>query len=357
MQQTVSTLVLYALMTSSIVLSQTTTRIYTFDVQTSYAPLQESLQTSSSGKTTEIYKTWPTFDKHLPDYVTIASTHSIGILMSQPIHVIEGDTLEVTLTNHLDSTGLSIHWHGFEMKKSLEYVGVVGLTQCPLSPQETMVYRFKVDETPGTYLYHTQSGALGVNANNEIKAPLIVHPRTDASKALVDEMLDSIDIEDMGSFDAFNFYENERLLFFSDGFLLSDSHKLLKSAGGLNPPMSKNNDGFIVGSVPFNYGTCNGKLREVIPVVAGEKYVLRLLNGGTMYGFRISIDGLRMKIVAVDSLPVVPYEVNELIIHIAERFDVEVDIPLDMAKKSLWIRADTLESEVQGYQVSIDKSR
>jgi FtsP/CotA-like multicopper oxidase with cupredoxin domain len=58
-----------------------------------------------------------------------------------------------------------------------------------------------------------------------------------------------------------------------------------------------------------------------------------------------------MTIVAADSEPVVPYEVDEVILHSAERFDVEIDIPLDMANTTVWIRADTLESIEQGYQV------
>ena len=58
-----------------------------------------------------------------------------------------------------------------------------------------------------------------------------------------------------------------------------------------------------------------------------------------------------MTIVAADSEPVVPYEVDEVILHSAERFDVEIDIPLDMVNTTVWIRANTLESIEQGYQV------
>jgi FtsP/CotA-like multicopper oxidase with cupredoxin domain len=74
-------------------------------------------------------------------------------------------------------------------------------------------------------------------------------------------------------------------------------------------------------------------------------YKFRLLNGGTLYGFRISIDGLRLRIVSADSEPVIPYEVDDVILHSAERFDVEVDIPMDMMNRY------TLESSLQGYQV------
>lgn len=47
--------------------------------------------------------------------------------MSTPIHVRDGDFLSVTLRNSLPGTGLSLHWHGFEMTDHLEYDGVVSV--------------------------------------------------------------------------------------------------------------------------------------------------------------------------------------------------------------------------------------
>ncbi len=78
-------------------------------------------------------------------------------LVGPPIHVQVGDTLSVVLKNSLQTSGLSIHWHGFEMTNALEYDGVVGVTQCPVSPGAQFRYKFKVEETPGSYWYHTHS--------------------------------------------------------------------------------------------------------------------------------------------------------------------------------------------------------
>jgi hypothetical protein len=100
-----------------------------------------------------------------------------------------------------------------------------------------------------------------VNALNEIKVPLSVHPRSDESEALVNALHDDVDLHTVSSYDELTFYSTERILFFADGFLMSDSHKQLKKTGGLNPPVSKNDDGFTVGSFPYDFGTCNGKLR------------------------------------------------------------------------------------------------
>ena len=35
------------------------------------------------------------------------------------------------------------------MTGNLEYDGVVGITQCPISPTDTFTYKWQVDETPG----------------------------------------------------------------------------------------------------------------------------------------------------------------------------------------------------------------
>ena len=35
------------------------------------------------------------------------------------------------------------------MTGNLEYDGVVGITQCPISPTDTFTYEWQVDETPG----------------------------------------------------------------------------------------------------------------------------------------------------------------------------------------------------------------
>jgi FtsP/CotA-like multicopper oxidase with cupredoxin domain len=95
-------------------------------------------------------------------------------------------------------------------------------------------------------------------------------------------------------------------------------------------------------------------MREVVPVSPGITYKFRILNAGSMYALRISFDGIKMTIVAADSEQVEPVIADEIIVHAAERFDVEVAIPEDAEIGSTrWIRADTLESRKQGYQNGI----
>ena len=138
----------------------TAIRPFNFDAQVKYAPLLHSLPNN-----TAIYHEWPPkkLRKTLPNYISTAlvvtpdddnDNHEDDDLplIGPPIHVQVGDILSVTLQNSLMTTGLSIHWHGFEMTNALEYDGVVGVTQCPISPNTKFVYEFVVEETPGTYV-------------------------------------------------------------------------------------------------------------------------------------------------------------------------------------------------------------
>eukprot|EP00985_Skeletonema_marinoi_P034451 scaffold43980_cov234-Skeletonema_marinoi.AAC.1 len=239
------------------------------------------------------------------------------------------------------------------MTNALEFDGVVGVTQCPISPHTQFRYEFEVDENPGSYWWHTHSGTLGVHAINAIHGPLVVHPKGKEKKELVDKL--------NGSFNGTGeevksqwYYEDERILFFKDGFIHPDALHFTKKMGGLNEAVSKDDSGYTVSSSAWEFGTCNGRMREVVPVSPGKTYKFRLMNGGAHYGLRINIADLNMTILAADSESVEPVVVNEVFLHTAERFDVEITIPNDWVEgDSFWIRADSTESFYQGYQNGI----
>ena len=85
--------------------------------------------------------------------------------------------------------------------------------------------------------------------------PLIVHPklpedeeeRLSSSNTEIPFLDPALYIEDPRaqqkmSFDDLLFYGNERILLFKGGFLHSGEHELLEKMGGLNPPISYNDD-------------------------------------------------------------------------------------------------------------------
>ncbi|KAJ3524597.1 hypothetical protein NMY22_g10928 [Coprinellus aureogranulatus] len=59
----------------------------------------------------------------------------------------------LTDTTMLRST--SIHWHGFFQKGSAWADGPAGVTQCPIAPGHSFLYKFNTAGQAGTFWYHS----------------------------------------------------------------------------------------------------------------------------------------------------------------------------------------------------------
>ncbi len=57
------------------------------------------------------------------------------------------------------SDGISIHWHGLDLRGYEWYDGVGYLHICPIPVGENFTYAYQVNEAPGTYFYHAHSSA------------------------------------------------------------------------------------------------------------------------------------------------------------------------------------------------------
>lgn len=63
----------------------------------------------------------------------------------------EGDTAEIHVHNQLNE-GTSMHWHGLYLPNKED--GVPYLTQMPIEPNTTHIYRFPIIQN-GTHWYHS----------------------------------------------------------------------------------------------------------------------------------------------------------------------------------------------------------
>ncbi|HEX6685476.1 MAG TPA: multicopper oxidase family protein [Candidatus Limnocylindrales bacterium] len=89
------------------------------------------------------------------------------------IAAVEGDLLEVTLTNVDIESGVTLHWHGYDVPNAED--GAPGVTQEAVLPGGRHVYRFLANQV-GTYWYHThQVSSEGVRKG--LFGTLIVKPR------------------------------------------------------------------------------------------------------------------------------------------------------------------------------------
>ena len=223
------------------------------------------------------------------------------------IHVKTGQWLSVNVENELTvseddypSLGLSIHWHGLDMRGNNFFDGVVGLTQCPIEEGKSFEYRWKIDEQPGTYWYHSHDRkAFPENQTNFIHGPLIIHP---SDSKLIKSSLDPPRYEYQ--------WDNQIILFYSNQVLNGDQRM------------------------------------QTIHVEEGQEYTFRIINGAGSnphsYYFSIGTPPIPLTVIATDAYPVEPYKTNMINIAIAERYDVNVTIDFT---EDVWIKAVSIKNE------------
>ncbi|HLP33439.1 MAG TPA: multicopper oxidase domain-containing protein, partial [Bacteroidia bacterium] len=84
----------------------------------------------------------------------------------------EGDTAEIHVHNQLNEE-TSLHWHGLFLPNKED--GVPNLTQMPIKPHTTHIYRFPVIQH-GTHWYHSHSG---LQEQIGMYGSMILNKRTD----------------------------------------------------------------------------------------------------------------------------------------------------------------------------------
>ena len=95
-----------------------------------------------------------------------------GQVPGPPITANVGDLVEVRLRNTDIRSGVTLHWHGYDVPAGED--GVPGLTQEAVLPGQEFVYRFLADR-PGTFWYHTHEVSdLGVRMG--LYGTLVVGP-------------------------------------------------------------------------------------------------------------------------------------------------------------------------------------
>jgi FtsP/CotA-like multicopper oxidase with cupredoxin domain len=133
--------------------------------------------------------------------------------------------------------------------------------------------------------------------------------------------------------------EDLGLLFLQDWSHIS-AFTLWSTAKKGRPPTL--NNGLINGTNTFDCSNSTdpncvggGKKFEML-FKAGKKYRIRLINVAIDGQFQFSIDGHKMKVIANDLVPIVPYDTNILKITIGQRYDVIVEA--DQGHGDFWIR-------------------
>ncbi|WP_097869184.1 multicopper oxidase family protein [Streptomyces sp. rh34] len=277
---------------------------------------------------------------------TVASWAYGDRLPGREVRVTAGDTLALTLANHLPEP-TSLHWHGLALRNDMD--GVPGLTQRDIAPGADFAYRFAVPH-PGTYWFHPHSG---VQQDRGLYAPLIVEdPKEPLAYdkewvVVLDDWVDGVEgstpdavlkelsggmgggmdhgahtmsgEEDTGGKD-------------SGGKDAGGKDAEGKGAGGDGPSrmmMGATSKllGGDAGDVAYPHYLVNGRVpRDPSSFSArpGDRIRLRIINAGGDTAFRVALGGHRMTVTHTDGFPVRHTTGDALLLGMGERYDVLV---------------------------------
>ncbi|WP_288073153.1 multicopper oxidase domain-containing protein [Hydrotalea sp.] len=275
--------------------------------------------------------------------------HAIAVNGQIPMPTLtftEGDTAEIYVHNELNEpTGL--HWHGLYVPNKED--GVPYLTQMPIQPHTTYLYKFPIIQN-GTHWYHSH---FGLQEQIGMYGSLILKKRNDDTsfRRSIDD-LPAIPIV-LSDWADMNPSEIDRSLHAAtDWFAIkkgtTQSYIEAIKSGNFKTKLTnewKRMNAMDVSDVAYNKFFINGKSESEMPQFkAGDKVRLRISNGSASTYFWLTYSGGKITVVANDGNDVEPVEVDRLIIGVSETYDVVVTIPDNMQYEFLATPEDRTKS-------------
>ena len=254
-------------------------------------------------------------------------SRAIGINGTVPAPLVrlkEGQTAKLTVVNDLDEDS-SIHWHGLILPFHMD--GVPGVSFPGIKPRSKFVYEFPVVQS-GTYWYHSHSG---LQEQLGHYGPIVIDPAgadpigydrehvvvlSDHSQLSPEAIFRKLKVNP-GHFNM----QRQTLSGLLSGEDQSLKERIEWGAMRMDPTDVADVNGSTYTFLVNCYGPRDNWTALFNP---GERVRLRIVNASAMTIFNIRIPGLRMTVVQADGLNVVPTEIDEFQIAVAETYDVIV---------------------------------
>jgi CopA family copper-resistance protein len=250
----------------------------------------------------------------------------------------EGDTAEILVHNELNEV-TSLHWHGLFLPNKMD--GVPFLTQMPIKPHATYLYKFPIVQH-GTHWYHSHAGlqeqigmygAFIMNKKKEWNIPTVPVVLSDWIDMKPKELNRSLHNQT----DWFGIRKNT-IQSYSEA--IKTGHLKTKLTNEWKRMLAMD-----VSDVAYDVFLINGKNQSSLPEFkAGDKVRLRIANGGASSYFWLTYAGGKITVVATDGNDVEPVEVDRLLIAVSETYDVVVTIPENKSYEFLVTPEDRTKS-------------
>ena len=262
------------------------------------------------------------------------SSPAIGINGTVPAPLIrlrEGQMVRLNVVNDLDEDS-SIHWHGLLVPP--QHDGVPGVSFPGIKPRSNYLYECPIKQN-GTYWYHSHSG---LQEQLGHYGPIVIDPAgedpvqydrehvivlSDHSQMSPEAIFRNMKLNPGG----FNF-QKQTLAGLLAGRDQTAGERLMWGGMRMDPTDISDATGSIYTYLVNGHGPMDNWTALFTP---GERVRLRFINASAMTTFNVRIPDLPMTIVQADGQNVMPVEVQEFQIGVAETYDAIVTPSEDRA--------------------------
>uniref|UniRef100_A0A0D9VT09 Laccase n=1 Tax=Leersia perrieri TaxID=77586 RepID=A0A0D9VT09_9ORYZ len=214
------------------------------------------------------------------------------------IEVYEGDTVAIRAVN-MARYNVTLHWHGIRQLRNGWADGPEFVTQCPIRPGGSYTYRYAIQQQEGTLWWHAHSSWLRAT----VHGALIIHPRRGVPYP-------------------FPKPHAEFPVILAEWWRRDPIAVLRQSMITGAPPNVS--DAILINGQPGDFLECSAQETSIIPVVAGETTLLRLINAAMNTELFVSLAGHKMTVVAADAMYTKPFDTNVVLLGPGQTTDVLV---------------------------------
>ncbi|WQF78089.1 Putative multicopper oxidase, second cupredoxin domain-containing protein [Colletotrichum destructivum] len=284
-----------------------------------------------------------TREQHAPDGFEKSMIKVNGQSPGPLIEANTGDTVRVTVHNHMPEESTTIHWHGIDQRNSVWMDGVSGVTQCAIPPGESFTYEFNLTDQRGTFWWHAH---VSVQVTDGLFGPLIIHDPDEKVPPVDDDKILMVG-------DLFHEYGSTLLTQYlsanppwapkkpgreppPDNIIINGmntfncSSVMAKGKGKDHAPghdMGDHNSGAAMGDhnrSARDHPKCTWGSLFNTRVKSGSTARLRLINHGTSTPIYVTVDGHALEIVEIDGVEVAPIATTRVYMNPGQRYSVLV---------------------------------
>jgi FtsP/CotA-like multicopper oxidase with cupredoxin domain len=247
-----------------------------------------------------------------------------------------GDELVVTVSNRLDSP-TSLHWHGIALRNDMD--GAAPATP-NIDAGQDFTYRFSAPNA-GTYWGHPHTG---LDADTGLYLPVIIDDPHESSYdaewiVVLDDWTDGVGKSPQQLYSELTAPKSSGpnapgATPTTETTGTTGTTSTAPSAGMSGMPGTSGGSvgtssllGGDAGDVAYPYYLINGRIPAApttFNAKPGQQIRIRFINTGSDTAFRVALAGHSMTVTHTDGYPVVPTQVDALLIGMAERYDVTV---------------------------------